>query len=300
MKCPVAAFVGLAVLAACSGGSSAVVAGATTAQTAAHLPAANAQRSLVYVSQEADNSISVFHLDGRRVGEITKRVNYPQGIFADAHGTLYVANRGEHDVLEFKRGATSPFRVLNDRGEQPDDVTVCPDGTVFVANILNASGGGGNIAVYEHGSRHPTRTLDYTGGFFFFLTCDAQGNVFSTLVLGTTGTVVEFPEGQQSGAVQLPILFGGNPSGITADDAGNLLVAGQGEGVEEFTESGYPTGLQIATVGFNEIALSPDGTLLLGASEKGGFQYTFPGGTLDRVYKTDGSPIGATFDPGTN
>lgn len=259
-----------------------------------------AKKSLVYVSQAADNSISIFHLDGSRIGKITNGINYPQGLFADAKGTLYVANRGSDVVLEFKRGASSAFRTLTDGQNQPEDVAVCPNGTIYVANILDASSGGGNITVYSHGSRNPTGTLTYGGGEFFFLTCDAKGNVFATLVLGTTGTVVGFPGGQQSGATQLPILFGGNPSGIKADNGGNLLVAGQGEGVEEFTESGSPTGLQIATAGLSDIALSPDGTLLLGASGKGGLQYTFPGGKVDHIYRTPEGSDGVAFDPGTN
>ena len=293
---PVAAGLALVIIAACSGGSPAQIVPGVGIQPAAHPPA---KKTLVYVSQQGANSINAFRFDGKRIGTIKKRVDYPQGIFADAQGTLYVANRSASDVLEFKRGAAKPSKVLSDDNEQPEDVTVCPDGTVYVANILGASGGGGDITVYAHGSRNPTRTLEYSGGFFFFLTCDAQGNVFSTLVLGTTGTVVEFPGGQQSGATQLPILFGGNPSGIVADSGGNLLVAGQGDGVEEFTESGTPTGLQISAVGLNQITLSSDGTLLLGATSKGAVQYTFPAGTLDHTYRSSGTSIGVAFDPGT-
>lgn len=118
-------------------------------------------------------------------------------------------------------------------------------------------------------------------------------------MLGTTGTVAAFPGGRQKGARRLPIFFGGNPSGIQADSGGNLLVAGQGNGVEEFTEDGKPTGLQIATVGLNEIALSADGKLLLGASSKGGIQYSFPGGVLNHIYRSQHeTPIGVAFGPG--
>ncbi len=304
----VATAVALATLTACSAGNPigttsdgplANVPAYRSPQRAGQPVAGDVKNSVVYVSQEADNSISVFRLDGKRIRRITSRLNYPQGIFADAQSTLYVANRGSNDVLEFRRGATSPFKVLIDRGNQPEDVTVCPNGTVYVANILNASSGGGNIAVYTHGSRNPTGMLTYDGGEFFFLTCDAKGNLFGTLVVGTSGTVAAFPGGRQKGARRLPIFFAGNPSGIKADNAGNLLVAGQGNGVEEFTESGKPTGLQVKTVGLNEIALSPDGKLLLGATAKGAVQYTFPGGTLNHTYRARGqTPIGAAFDPG--
>jgi DNA-binding beta-propeller fold protein YncE len=289
----------LLALAACSAGGSATL--APTGSTLARIHEQRPAQPLVYISQQADNSISVFHLDGKRIDRITQSVNYPQGLFADASGTLYVANRGAHNVLEFKRGATSPFKSLSDDKEEPEGVTLCPDGTVYVANILGPHGGGGDITVYGHGSTHPTGTLNYTGAFFFFLACDAHGNLFGSMVLGSTGTVVEFPGAQQSDATLLPISWGGNPAGIAIDKSGNLLAAGQGEGVEEFTESGTPTGLQIATGGVNEISLNANGTLLLGSTSKGAVQYTLPGGVLDHTYHVSrGTPIGAAFDPGAN
>lgn len=285
-------------LSACAAGG---VPAYTAMQSAQHPAAPGLPKALVYISQENDNRISVFQLNGKRVGEITKGVAYPQGLFTDASGTLFVANRGAGNVLEFKRGSDSPFKVLSDRKKQPEDVTLCPDGTVYVANILGSHGGGGDISVYANGRTHATGSLTYTSGFFFFLACDAQGNLFGTMVLGTTGTVIEFPNAQQNGAKQLPIFWGGNPAGIAIDAAGNLLVADQGEGVEEFTEAGYPTGLQIATTGLNEIVLSHNGKLLLGSTSKGAVQYTFPGGRLDHTYRTSqGTTIGATFDPGGN
>jgi DNA-binding beta-propeller fold protein YncE len=286
------------VLAACSASGFGTL--APTGSAVAGIKTQQSAQPLVYISQQADNSIRVFRLGGKRIGRIRQHVNYPQGLFADANGTLYVANRGAHNVLEFKRGATSPFKSLSDGKEQPEGVTLCPDGTVYVANILGPHGGGGDIAVYGHGSTHPTGTLNYSGGFFFFLACDAQGNLFGSMVLGSTGTVIEFPGAQQSGATLLPIAWGGNPAGIAIDKSGNLLAADQGEGVEEFTESGEPTGLQIATGGVNEIALSANGKLLLGSTSKGAVQYTFPGGVLDHTYISRGTPIGAAFDPGAN
>jgi len=302
MKSTVVTGLAVAVLIGCSAGNSAVAPGVVNEVTFRHAraDAGYAKKALVYVSQEAANTISVFALNGQRVGTISMAMNYPQGLFADAHGTLYVANRGASNVLEFKRGASSPFKTLRDGTSQPEDVTVCPDGTVYVANILGASGGAGDVAVYAHRSLRPTRRLSYLGGFFFFLACDAQGNLFGTAVVGTGGTVIEFPKGQQRGAAQLPIFWGGNPAGIAVDAAGNLLVAGQSAGVEEFTETGSPTGLQIATVGLNEITLNPNGTLLLGSTGNGAVSYAFPGGTQDQTYGAGGAPIGAAFDPGTN
>lgn len=154
--------VAVAALTACSG-----VPASGLPQPVARPFAQDVKRSLAYVSQEAENSIGVFRLDGKRIRTITGDLSYPQGIFADAGGTLYVANRGSNDILEFRPGATSPFKVLRDEKNQPEDVMVCPNGTLYVANILNANGGGGNIAVYAHGSRTPTGSLTYGGGSSF-------------------------------------------------------------------------------------------------------------------------------------
>jgi serine/threonine-protein kinase len=287
MGCVAAGFA-LATLTACSGGSGGPL------QPLGRAFAENAKTSaVVYVSKESDNAIEVFRLDGKRLRTITTGVNYPQGMYVDAQGTLYVANRGSSDVLEFQRGAASPFKRLTDGKNQPEDVTVCPNGNVYVANILGSGGGSANIAVYAHRSRHPTGALTYAGGFFFFLACDARGNLFASIVLGTIGTVLAFPHAHQKGAAMLPIFFGGNPYGIAADAAGNLLVANEGGGVEEFTESGQPTGLRLTSGQFDQIALGSDGTLLLGATAKGATAYTFPGGVLDHTYRTGGGPQSA-------
>ena len=120
-------------------------------------------------------------------------------------------------MLEFARGATSPSFTLVDTGNQPEDVTVCPDGTVYVANILASAGG--SIEVYPRGNSQPSRSLTYNGDNAFYITCDRAGNVFASVLIGTGGTVVEFPGGQQSGATMLPIFTDGNPGPIKPDSS---------------------------------------------------------------------------------
>jgi DNA-binding beta-propeller fold protein YncE len=268
-----------------------------TPSVAGYVAPAVSDKHLVYLADAQNNRIDIYGQGGKPMGHITKGINYPQGLYVDASGVLYVANRGAGNVLAFRRGAKSPFATYADGMEQPEGVTLCPDGTLYVANILSASGGSGDITVYAHGSRNPTGTLTYPAGFFFYDACDAKGNLFATIVYGSTGTVLAFPSAQQTGVTQLPITYGGNPGGIAVDAAQNLLLP-YGNGVVEFTESGKTTGVEIPTVGFSQIALDATGRFLIGAAGSAADLYAFPSGTHLHQYSAGGSITGAAIDPG--
>ena len=268
--------------------------------TAARSLASDPSVPVVYVSDDANNLVAVFNRTGTQIGTLTDRLNYPQGLFVDRQHDLWVANRGGSNVLEFARGATAPTTTLHDDGSQPEDVTICPDGTIYVANIIVS--GGGDVAAYAPGARRPTRKLNYEGGNFFFLACDAAGNVFGTLVLGTSGTVVEFPRGRQKNAVRLPIFMGGNPGGIAVNAADNLLVDDPTGTVTEYTESGTQTGVVLDTNGsWNGIALERKGDVILGADPqtRDAVAVTFPGGLHRQTYKSHDlkNPIAVAIDP---
>lgn len=266
--------------------------------------------SRVYVSDEKHNLVAVFTGDGKRVGTIdsTGGLKYPQNIFVDGSGDLWVANQGGHDVLMFPPDSDFATVVLADHKNLPADVTICPNGTIFVANVFSPVGGG-DITVYkgieEHvirrTARQAIRKLTYEGGEFTGITCDGAGNVFATAVVGTLGSVVEFPGGHEAHATQLPISSGGNLGGIKIDHAGNLLVDDPIGSVTEYSETGHPTGVSIRTNGWYGIALDPAGTTLYGADagSEEGVAVTFPGGTLRHVYhgKDLSAVVGIAFAP---
>jgi hypothetical protein len=287
----IAGFAAIALQTACSGGGSVpTVSGQGTARTPA-----KARAPLVYVADAGSSFIAVFDVNGTLVGKITDGLKYPSGIFVDGGHNLWVANAGHSNVLEFARGGTKPIATLPDRGAYTQDVTICPNGDIFVATLL------GGITKYS-GSRHHKAGSLY-GGQFQFVTCDKAGNVFATGVVGTFGTVVEFPGGKQSGERSLPIYTPGNLGGIKMDNAGNILVAGDPGGtVAEYTENGTPTGVQIPTNGnWFGIALSRDGKTLLGAnaSTNKADSVSFPGGKPGVAYSDSFSmPWGVAFDPG--
>jgi len=258
-----------------------------------------AGRSLVYISDEKNNLVAVFNRSGSQVATIRTGLNYPQGVFIDGGGNLWVANEAAGNVLEYAPGASSPSQTLHDDKNLPSDVTMCPDGTVYVANVFSPRGGG-DITVYPAGRTRAARTLTFDGSPMTFVTCDKHGNVFSTGVLGTFGTVFAFAGGRQAQAKQLPISGSGNLGGIKVDAAGNLLVDdGFARTVTEYTEAGSATGVSIATDGWDDIALDAAGATLFGAGGTQGTAVTFPGGTHVRNYNSSdfSAVIGIAVSP---
>jgi hypothetical protein len=252
--------------------------------------------ALVYVADAAKSLIGVFDGNGKLIGTITRGLNYPYGIFVDRHHNLWVANGGNSNVLEYARGGTTPIATLPDGSAYTQDVTICPNGNIYVATLLDG------ITIYSGRKHHMSGTLDYYGAQFQFVTCDKLGNVFASGVLGTFGNIMEFPRGQEQGARSLPISSPGNLGAVKPDNAGNILVCDAGATVAEFTEDGYPTGKAIESNDrWYDIALSRDGKVLLGGDQSAnvGVSVTWPGDKPRVTYKDSFSAVwGVAFDPG--
>jgi hypothetical protein len=309
-----ASIVAAAILAGCSGSSQG---GSALTPTAAEVPQQqsvfrqsrhttswmirpDARTRLAYISDNLANNVTVFDLNGTMQGQIDG-LSYPGGLFVDSKHNLWVANGGANNILEFARGATTPFNTLDDPSAGPLDVTMCPNGTLYVAGSNSTA-----IEVYPRGSVNPTRSLTYPGaGQNDALTCDATGNVFATIVVSFHGGVVEFPRGKQHGATQLPISLGG-PGGIKPDNAGNLLVDDQSaQTITEYTEAGSPTGHSISTAsdcinfGVTNNSKVVGCPVYVAYKTSYGQSYAFPAGTSLQTYS--GSfmlPYGFAFDPG--
>jgi hypothetical protein len=168
-----------------------------------------------------------------------------------------------------------------------------------------------HIQVYPPRHTDPTRTLTYpTEAKSWFLTCDAAGNVFTTITTNTEGTVLEYPRGRQPGATQLPITLSGFPGGIKPHKAGNILVSDQiAQTVTKYAEAGIPTGSLIKIIASAvcvDIAVDKAGNAvgcaLFDPNQGGdseGESYVFPGGAIRQTYSASfNKPIGFAFDPG--
>jgi hypothetical protein len=290
-------------LAGCSGGSSqtpAVSGSAASlrplAPSTSHgfMKAIGARTQLVYMSSWGTASVvDVLTMKGKQVGQITNGLAEPQGLFVDTKGNLWVANGS--NVVVYPRGGLSPSTTLTDSVGDPTDVTVCPDGTAYVADLYdNSSSNHSSIQVYARGSTTPTDNLDYATDFRNpFLTCDAAGNVFVAILTGESagdGGVVEFPHGKQKGAKDLGIVLQ-SPGGIKPDNAGNLLVTDLiDHTITEYTENGSSTGQSIATGTATEgIAVTREGGIVLGATDTTaegpeGISWSWPSGKQLQVY----------------
>ncbi|MBV9647304.1 MAG: hypothetical protein JO043_07570 [Candidatus Eremiobacteraeota bacterium] len=286
----IGAVAGVAILAASEGPSS-----ARPLQTTLR---SDARKAVVYISDQIRSFVDVFDLSGTRIGRITADLSYPSGLFVDAEHNLWVANLGDRDVLKFKRGKATPIGTYYSGNSNPTGVTMCPDGTLYVA--------AGYIAVFPRGHHHPTRMLTSQYGNITSVTCDAAGNVFATAtVFSPPGYVVEFAGGHEPDTL-LPINLE-NPNDVKIDAAGNLLVldAVTPSTVGEYTEAGQPTGksLSIGNV-WVQIAILPPGNSVFGVdvSDSAGELVSFPRGRLEQSYTDSGfastQPYGIAYDPG--
>lgn len=271
----------------------------------------DAQTHLVYMSSWGTASVvDVLTMDGKQVGQITNGLVEPEGIFVDQSGNLWVANVSGGNVVVYPRGGLSPSKTLTDPVGYPLDVTVCPDGTAYVADLYDLNNSShSSVQVYPPGSTNPTRNLDYPDDFRNpFLTCDAAGNVFVAALIGQSvgdGRVIEFPLGKKAHAKDLGIILQA-PAGIKPDNAGNLLVTDIiAHTITEYTEDGSPTGKSFATgSAVQGIAVTKGGGVVLGATatiEQGpiGISWSFPSGKQVRVYSCCsriGPPLQNNYD----
>lgn len=297
-----------ALVTACGGGTgpTSVPPGASALRMAAPAPRPG---RLVYVSDHANNLIDVFDSSGVLQYTITSGVKAPAGLFVDSDHNLWVANPGANDVLVFSRGSRTPIKTLND-SNQPNDVAVAFDFTAYVADSLNQGG----VAVYPRDHVNPVRRLEAKqsgmGGLEDYVTRDRYGNVFATGMIGaspfpaTTG----WRHARESGYYLLQPTAA-SISGIKATTAETLLIptydAPSQPALEEFTESGKPTGRGIHTGGsdlWGDIALDASEDVVFGVDtpKDAVVARKFPGGALVRTY-TNGNlaqPEGVAVDPG--
>jgi hypothetical protein len=302
-----------ALLAGCAGAGSPIALQAAP-NASAHSPAGasgfmrlvDPKTQLVYMSSWGTSSlVNVFTMTGKQVGQIINGLENasPEGLFVDAKSNLWVAAGSTGQVLVYPRGVLSPSEQLTDPVGIPIDVTVCSDGTAYVANLYNTKNTNtASVQVYPPGSTKPTRTLEYAQDFRnSFVACDAAGNVFVALLTSDSvgaGRVIEFPGGKKAGAKDLGITLQ-VPGGIEPDPAGNLLVTDlSAETITEYTEAGVPTGHSIGTgTNIEGIAVSRDGQVVIGAAIdlNEGIAWSFPGGKEGTVFSCC-SRIGPPFE----
>jgi DNA-binding beta-propeller fold protein YncE len=90
-------------------------------------PDVRRKTALLYVSDVGANLVDVFSVPGyKRVGQITKGIDEPEGLAVDQKGSLYVPNYKSGTVTVYKHGATSPSLTLSIRPAKPHPVRNSP------------------------------------------------------------------------------------------------------------------------------------------------------------------------------
>jgi hypothetical protein len=168
--------------------------------------------------------------------------SFPLGLTVDDSQRLYVAistlTSGTPSVEVFPRGATTPSKIYTTGLSAPVDVAVDHHGTLYVANLAHAGGGGcaegtgpgGNVIEYAKGSTIPTRTISGFPGCPSGVAVDSKANLYLTyLYYPPTGfaqsDVIEYPYGSTQGkALHLHVPGGPDLGGVAVTSTGELVV----------------------------------------------------------------------------
>lgn len=296
-------------LSGCSGGNG-------TAQSLPSAPVVGYQDSsrrttpAFYVS-DLSTSVRIYPTDAnpnnpQPLAVLTEEITQSQGLWVDKKGTTYVVNGccpgSPVSVVEFKRGQTTPSLRILEGLNQPGDVAVSSNGTVYVTDIKSGTADkiSGVVVLYKRGQTSPERTITLpdptyglqTGSILF----DARGNALVATLNPENSTVHIFriPRGSRQ-----PVdtgIQGAAGDSLGLDAAGNLytanavntngIVAVYAPGATEPTRT-YSLGPQIA-----DIAVASDGTLYATTGGNKGILEVAPGGdTIEKTFQIGGAGI---------
>jgi sugar lactone lactonase YvrE len=184
------------------------------------------------------------------LGQITQGATRPEGEWIDRKGVLYVVNAEQFptaaNVVEYKRGASSPFRTITDGILSPYAVAVAKDGTVYVNSIGELPSGGttGMVVVYPPGGLAPKLTITLPEAAEYGMSgggiaLDAQGNVY-VANFGDAAVSQFFKITPGSSHATSLGLTGYGGDAIAIDGAGNLYTGGFSGG--SYFVAVYPPG----------------------------------------------------------
>lgn len=186
------------------------------------------------------------------LSQITQGATRPEGEWVDRNGILYVVNAEQYptlaNVVEYKRGASSPFRTITDGVLSPYSVAVGKDGTVYVNSIGELPSGGttGMVVVYPPGGLAPKMTITLPEAAEYGMSAggiamDPRGNVYvANFGDATVSQFFKITPGS-SQATNLGLTgYGGDA--IAIDGAGNLYAGGFSGGYDGYFIAVYPPG----------------------------------------------------------
>lgn len=183
---------GFVALSAC-GGTSQNALPATVIRGGASWMRPEAAGDLLYIADQNKNEVDVYsYPQGKPAGKLTG-FDGLAFLCADRAGNVFIPNYGQHQVLEYAHGGSTPIATLDDSYSTPYSCSVDPaTGNLAVANYATTSGAG-SVAVYAHAKGKPRIYLG--PGKNIFCAYDDKGNLFiEAYASGSQGNYFELEE----------------------------------------------------------------------------------------------------------
>jgi signal peptidase len=244
----------------------------------------------------AGNVFAVNIQPGRSIGKLAVGATTPaifavlsarskaNGIRFGREGEMYVADYAGHNVLVFDRGSRiARVYFHSDLFNQPNDLAIAPDGTLYASDPNFKGGGSGRIWKITReadGSvrgmiMNSPRAMSTTNG----LDVGADGK---TLYVGEATTselwTYEIDGDSLKGGKLLRKFIGGQLDGLRLDARGRVFVTRNGRGKVAIVAPDGTLVRQIKTLGSGPSNLTfggPDGKTVFVTQTKGGYIETF-------------------------
>jgi len=165
-------------------------------------PAANSEQ--IFVANHT--AVTVYAPNGKLLRKFQTGLNAPAALAVDAHGNLYVANRGNSTVSVFKPNSSTLSRTIRTGISQPRALAFDDKGNLYVGNK-----GNGTVTVYAAGKSAPVLTIAHVDPHA--LTFDGLHNLY----VGSPGLNEILEYAPMSKTVSRTVHTHHGPLGISVD-----------------------------------------------------------------------------------
>jgi hypothetical protein len=151
-------------------------------------PDAKRAPRIMFVSDYALGDVYVYSMPDVVLKGTLTGLSGPQGECTDG-SNIWITNTNTSEIFKYSRTGAL-IATLSDAGEYPTGCSVNrSNGDLVVSNIINTSGGAGNLEVYTGGTGPPTPLTNSAQLEYFFPTYDNAGNIFVDGI-STSGTFI--------------------------------------------------------------------------------------------------------------
>jgi hypothetical protein len=269
--------IGVMLLGGCPGGSGTTALGSSgSSLQAAHAASvarlATVGERVVFISGlgagVAMYPADIYEKNPPLFGDIRQGVTRADGLWVDTNHVLYVSNdTTPPSIVEYKRGASEPFKTITNGLFIPGAVAVDSSGNLYVADF---NGYENVILVYPSGSGSPSRSVpvpNQGGGRSGLgsLAFDPRGDLLVATfnVERNTGAVYSIAPGS---SVAVNLNLAGLPGDALGTDAAGNIYAGGFEGDISVFAPGAKRPARFITAGgqtgfYSDFAVTPDGKI---------------------------------------